>query len=93
MGDCEPGMAHLQAAGGREGAQIWRADANILNRQQQRQPITGGPPAWRLCEGLTPPPSQNKSRYQLLYMASKKGQFYFALAWEMWQQLLEPFGP
>jgi hypothetical protein len=92
MGDGQPGMAHLQAAGGREGAQICRTDANILNKQQ-RQPITGGPPVWRLCEGLPPPRSQNKSCYQLLYMASKKGQFYFALAWEMWQQLLGPFGP
>jgi len=36
---------------------IWRAAANVLNKQS-RQPTTGGPPAWGFGEVLTTPPGE-----------------------------------
>jgi hypothetical protein len=48
---CHQGMARPQVADGRDGLQIWRVAANILNKQS-RTAQRGGHPAWVLGVGL-----------------------------------------
>jgi hypothetical protein len=48
------GMARPQVADGGDGLQIWRAAANILNKQSGK-PARGGPTTWLLDVGLTTP--------------------------------------
>jgi hypothetical protein len=43
-------MARPQVADGGDGLQIWRAPANVLNKQHG-QPTGGGPTAWGLGVG------------------------------------------
>jgi hypothetical protein len=54
-------MVRSLVAGGGDGLQIWRVAVNILNPNRHGQPIRGGPPAWRLVEGITIPPHEETS--------------------------------
>jgi hypothetical protein len=42
---CQHGMERPQVADGRDGLQVWRVAANILNKQSRR-PTGGDPPDW-----------------------------------------------
>jgi hypothetical protein len=48
---CHLGMTRPQVAGGGDALKLWRAAANILNKQS-RTADKDGPPAWRLDVGL-----------------------------------------
>jgi hypothetical protein len=50
---CHHGMAHPQFADGEDGLQLWRVDANKLNKQPQTRLTRSVAPAWRLGVGLT----------------------------------------
>jgi hypothetical protein len=51
-GSCHHGLARLRVADGGDGLQIWRAAANIFNKQTQTR---SGLPVWGLGEVLTTP--------------------------------------
>jgi hypothetical protein len=57
----------------RNGLQIWRVAANILNKQLRR-PTRGGPPAWGLGEVLTNPHQKNLNMLQNSQTSLEFGQ-------------------
>jgi hypothetical protein len=69
------GKARPQVADGGDGLQIWRAAANILNKQL-RTGDKGGPPAWRLDVGLTTPHCKKIIYYKISQRAQDLDRFF-----------------
>jgi hypothetical protein len=69
-------MGRTQDEEGGVGLQIWRVDANTLNKQS-RKPIRGGPTSSELCVGLTVPHRRKGTvRYEMLRRASDLNGFF-----------------
>jgi len=70
VGPYHHSMACPWDADGRYGFQVWRVDANLLNRQSS-VPVRGGPPASELGKELTTHHHKKPGFYEILHRASE----------------------